>query len=536
VVSNGSGKTDYGPTLEALKAYVEQHLAEYGLPGMTVGVADQDGFVATLTAGWADIDLQQPVTPAHYFQIGSISKSMTALAIFRLAEAGKLDLDAPAAGLLPGIPLPATSFTVAQLLNHSTGLPDDAPFFPRGGDERLWLGFAPGSKMSYSNTGYGLLGMILERIEQRPFHEIIEQQVFQPLGMTGARAILAVENKPDYATGYRGYLTDRPYPRRGKLGAAPWSDFAEASGSVGATGAIMARYARYLIDVGQGRGGPLFSDALAKRYATATIDAPVFGPKARYANGLATVPVNGRTLLHHTGGMIAFSSSIHVDPEAGVAGFASTNVMIGDYRPRDVTAFACMAMLAARQRQPLPAPPPTPPAELVDNAASFTGRFASARGETIEFRPQGDRLNLAFDGQQAVLQRTGPDQFLVLHPKFSLHPLDVERQNGAISRVWWGSTAYAADASKLPAPSPASVTALAGRYDNESPWLGTLRLVAREDKLCADGGGAMEQQADGSWRMPGADTERFSFDAIYDGQAQRLTFSGVDFLRKPDVA
>lgn len=535
VASSGAGKVDYGPVLVALKAYVEQHLAEFGLPGMTVGLADRDGFVATITAGWANIDRAEPVATSHLFQIGSISKSITALAAFRLAQGGRLDLDSTAQSHLPGVPLPKTPFTIAQLLDHSTGLPDDAPFFPRGGDERLWLGFAPGSKMSYSNTGYGLVGMILEKIERKPYQKVVEDEVFRPLGMSGARASLVVEDRPRYATGYRAYLTDRPFPRRGRLGEAPWVDFTEASGSVGASAQTMTHYVRYLIDVGSGKGGPLFSDALAKRYATANIDSPIFGPGARYANGLAVVQFNGRSLLHHTGGMIAFSSSIHVDAEAGVGGFASTNVMIGDYRPRLVTAHACALMRAAREAQAAPAAPPTPPAELVDNAASFTGSFRNAGGDIIAFRPKGDRLGLAFDGVEAVMQRTGPEQFLVLHPKFSLHPLDVERENGVIVRVWWGSTAYASDPSKLPAASPASVLALEGRYDNDSPWLGTFRICARGDKVWADGAGALEPQADGSYRLPGADTERVRFDAFEDGQAQRMNFSGVDFLRKPDA-
>jgi len=536
VAANGTSKIDYAPALEALRQYVELHLSEYGLPGMTVGLADQDGFVATLTAGWANVDRREPVQTRHLFQIGSISKSMAGLAAFRLAQAGKLDLDAKADGLLPGVPLPReASFTVAQLLDHSTGLPDDAPFFPRGGDERLWLGYAPGSKMSYSNTGYGLVGMILERIEKRPFHEILEREVFQPLGMTGARGLLSVENRPEYATGYRAYLTDRPYPRRGRLGEAPWVDFTEASGSVGASAATMTHYVRYLIGAGQGKGGPLFSDALARRYVTANIDAPIFGPGARYANGLAVVQVDGRSLLHHTGGMIAFSSSIHVDGPAGVGGFASTNVMIGDYRPRAVTAYACMLMRAAREGKPLPAPPAVVAAEVVDNASAFTGRYVSAGGEAIELRPNGDRLSLGFAGGEAVLQRTGPEQFLALHPRFSLHPIDVEREGGRIVRVWWGGTAFAAEPGKLPGATPADIRALVGRYDNDSPWLGTFRVVARGDKPWVDGAGPLERQADGSYRFPGSDTERVRFDAMFDGEAQRLNFSGVDFLRRPDA-
>jgi CubicO group peptidase (beta-lactamase class C family) len=536
VTSQGSGRVDYGPAIEQLRRYIELHLSEYGLPGMTVGIADREGFTAVITAGWADLDRREPVRADHLFQIGSISKSFTALSIFRLAEAGRLDLDAPVQGLMPELPLPSTPFTVAQLLNHSTGLPDDAPFFPRGGDGRLWLGYAPGSKMSYSNLGYGILGMILEKIERRPFTETVAKMVFEPLGMDGAHAQLDVIDRPLYAVGYRPYFNDRPFPRRGRLGEAPWVDFAEASGSIGASAGMMAHYVRYLMDVGAGKGAPLFSDALARRFSTPSIDAPIFGPQARYANGLAVVPVDGRPCLHHTGGMVAFGSSIHVDAAEGVGGFASTNVMIGDYRPRAITAYACMLMRAARTGKPAAAAPAVVPAEVVDKAGDYAGRYASASGETLELRAAGDRLTLVFDGGEAVMQLAGPDQFLALHRKYSLHPFDAERENGKVVRIWWGETAYAADPAHLPAPSPAELGAFTGRYDNDSPWLGAFRIIARKDRLWLDGGGPLEPQPGGFYKFPGSDTERVVFDAMVNGEAQRLNFSGTDFIRKLDEA
>jgi CubicO group peptidase (beta-lactamase class C family) len=529
------GKTDYSAVLEELRRYVDLHLDEYGLPGMTVGIADREGFTAVITAGWANVDRAEPVRADHLFQIGSISKSMTALCIFRLAEAGKLNLDAQVQALMPDLPLPSTSFTVANLLDHSSGLPDDAPFFPRGGDGRLWLGFAPGSSMSYSNTGYGILGMIVEKIEQRPFAECVAKLVFEPLGMTGARGQLEAIDRPEFAMGYRALFCDRPFPRRGRLEQAPWVDFAEASGSIGASSPMMNRYVRYLIDCGAGRGAPLFSDALAKRYATDNIDAPIFGPKARYANGLAVVQVDGRPLLHHTGGMVAFSSSIHVDAPEGVGGFASTNVMIGDYRPRAITAYACMLMRAARTGKPAAAAPAVIPAEVVANAADYAGRYRSASGETIELRASGDRLSLAFDGGQAVMQMAGPDVFLALDKRYSLHPFEVQREGGKVVRIWWGEAAYASDPSKLPAPPARELQAFAGRYDNDSPWMGAFRIVVRGDKLHVDGGGAMERVGS-YYKFPGSETERVTFDAMVEGRYQRLNFSGNDFLRKPDEA
>src|SRR5580658_10882188 len=110
----GKSRHDYSAALEALQTYASRELKTIGLPGMTLCVVDADGFVALATFGWADVDRRVSVSTAHLFQIGSISKAFAALTIFRLSEAGKIDLDAPLAKYLPDAMLPETLVTVAQ--------------------------------------------------------------------------------------------------------------------------------------------------------------------------------------------------------------------------------------------------------------------------------------------------------------------------------------------------------------------------------------------------------------------------------------
>ena len=93
-----------------------------------------------------------------------------------------------------------------SLLNHSSGLPDGAPFFPRAMGDKLWLGYRPGSHWSYSNTGYGLLTLVLERLHGEQIETIIAREVFAPLKLDGAK-------KRGAAGG--------PGPLRGRLLAGP---------------------------------------------------------------------------------------------------------------------------------------------------------------------------------------------------------------------------------------------------------------------------------------------------------------------------
>ena len=380
------GRPEYGPALAAIGRLVERHRQAFGLPGMTVSVADADGFAAVINAGWADADRKEAFTSDRLVQIGSISKSLVGLCIFRQIQAGRVALATPMRDILPDVPWPdGTPITLGHLLNHSSGLPDDAPVFPRGGDGRLWRGYEPGSSWSYSNTGYHLLGWTLERLHGRSLPEVIEGEALAPLGMAGqAVGALRAEDRHRYAVGRSPYVQDLPAPTPGRLGQAAWVDSADGAGCVAATSAAMTAYVRWLIGAARGHGGALLDDAHAARFCAPGVDAPGWGmPGARYAHGLAVVQAGGRTYLHHTGGMIAFNSSLHVDGAAGVGAFASTNVGLIVYRPRAVTAYACEALSrrprpsrnGRRSRPPIWAPIAPPPARR-----SRSGGRATRRG------------------------------------------------------------------------------------------------------------------------------------------------------------
>ena len=540
-LSKGTGKTDYSKALGLLADYIALHLKDYALPGMTFCVADKGGFSAVIDAGWSDVDRREPVGLAHLFQIGSISKSFVAICVLKAVAAGKLKLDDHIATHLPGVPLPPELITVHQLLTHASGLPDDAPFFPRGGDERLWVGYAPGTRFSYSNTGYALLGAILERIHEKPYGEIVRTEGLMPLGMTTAKSSIRSEDMPLYAVGYWPYFQDNPFPQGGRLGVAYFTDFTESAGCIAATSAEMTHYLRYLIGAGVGHGGLLLTDADARLFTTPVIDAPVFGPKARYAFGLGVVPVNGRQLLHHTGGMMAFSSSMHIDPEAGVAAFASTNARIGSYRPRDVTAYACELMLAARTGAPAPAAPPIKYDDRIEKAADYAGRYETLGGEVIALRADGQKLLLAYQGQEVVLHGQGGDMFAVPHPRFDQLLLTFNREGGKESgkpvSAWWGDVLFAKDAAdRTPAPVPPALAAMAGLYMNNDPWAGNFRIFARADGLWVDGADPLVALPDGGYRVDKEawGCERIRFEALVEGRPQRAIASGVDHTRMAD--
>ncbi|NEX92888.1 serine hydrolase domain-containing protein, partial [Caulobacter sp. 17J65-9] len=523
----------YAAEMAALRAYAEKHVRDYGLPGLTLAVVDADGFERRMSFGYADPARRTPIAPQTLFQIGSISKSFVGLALFRKIEAGELSLDADARQLLPDVPWPeGQAITVQQLLCHSTGLAHDAPVFPRTPDGRLWVGFTPGGGWSYSNTGYTLLGMIAERLYARPLAEVLETEVLGPLGMTGSEGAILAEARGRFAQGYSPLQADRPFPQAGALAPAAWVDVTDGAGCVASTSADMARYLRFLIDAGRGRGGPLLSDASAARWVKPVIDAPGWAPGAAYANGLAVVELDGRKLLHHTGGMVAFSSSLHVDPEAGVGCFASSNVGGINYRPRHVTAFACELLRAARDKRKASKPAAT--VASVETPGDYAGRLVGADGETVEFVVAGGALSARVGGRTAVVEQQADDAFLIHDPRFAAGLFQFERDpSGAVIGGWHMNDAWRRPgAPAAPAPSP-ELKALTGFYETDDPWYGGLHIFVRGDELWNDLE-RLTKHADGWWRSAGdeASIERYRFEAVVAGRPKRLNISGRDFVRR----
>lgn len=529
-----SGGARYGAAIEAIRAYALAELAATGLPGMTISLADDRDFAATLSLGWADIARRVPVNPTQLFEIGSISKSLTGLWLNAAAERGRVDLHAPLSRYLPDVPLPPAPITAAHLLDHAGGLPDDAPVFPRVPGDRLWSGYPPGSRMTYSNTGYAILGLLVDRVAGMPHPAVLARDIIAPLGMADATAHILTADRPRFATGYAPLRYDRPALTQPPLAEGPWTEEDFASGAVAAPADTMIGYLRYAIGLHAGRGGALMSDKAARALLAADIACTEFGPGSRYASGFAKVAIDGLPALHHTGGMLMFSSSFHADGAAGVACFASVNGRLDDYRPRMATAYAVRVMRAARAGRPLP-PMPDPLAfRRIAGPADYAGRYLATDGRMLEVLPSSAGLALVADGTRGRLEAAGKDSLGTDHPALATHLLQFEREGGRVVRLWWGNTLFGRNhAPAAQPPVKARLAALEGRYTAHDPWLPEADVFARGDTLVLEGVGPIEQRPNGFWtaREDEGGVERFWFEAPLAGRPSRLSFSGADLLR-----
>jgi len=520
-------RPELAAALSAIRAYGEAHLRYNNLPGMTLGLVTLDGQRTVLNFGYANPGARTAIAPDTLFQIGSISKVMLALMLHQLAAEGRLRLTDRLSDLLPSIPLPSgNAVQIQHMLDHVSGLPGDAPTFPEGG---LWTAYPPGQHWHYSNTAYEILGKLAEHLGGKPLAQLLRERIFVPLGMRRSRGAIVGTDRLLYAQGFEAADQVAPYVRGVPLRPAPWVDVTFGAGSVGSTADDMLPFLRALTDAAQGKSALGLNSEQARAFAAHAI--PSETPAMSYGNGLMHVGNAGRTYLHHTGGMLSFSSSFHVDITSGAGAFASSTLnAFAEYRPRLLTRFAVDALTSALAGRHLPPPPPL---EIsLGNATSYVGRYSGPAG-AFEVRA-GSPLTIFTAGQSSALQQVDDDLFRTAHPLFRSFSLLFERKGGTVTLASWGPNGYLREgaAGELPA-SNAALRKLAGRYIDDNPWYGAAPVVERGGKLWLGTETPMNKIGDNLWRV-GKESwspERASFANFIDGRPQTFIFSGEKFLR-----
>jgi CubicO group peptidase (beta-lactamase class C family) len=201
----------------ALDAAIDAWLEPYSgdVPGASLLVRQDGRDRVALGRGFADLEAGVPATPDTAYRLASVSKQFTAACVLLLAETHRLDLRDPARRWLPGLPSSHAPITLLDLLTHRSGLPDYEDLLPPGDGQlrdadvmellasHRQLDFAPGSAYRYSNGGYALLALVVERAAGMDFPGFLRERIFRPLGMHNSLA--RVEGGPTVANRAYGY-------------------------------------------------------------------------------------------------------------------------------------------------------------------------------------------------------------------------------------------------------------------------------------------------------------------------------------------
>jgi CubicO group peptidase (beta-lactamase class C family) len=202
------------PDFKAIDTLIKQYMADYYIPGAALGIVKDGKLIYAQGYGYSDLDSKKPVTADTVFEIGSISKSFTALDVSQLVDAGKIDLDKPVITYLPDFKLSdldaTKTLTVRQVLSHASGL-------PRADD--LWINTVPASRQQviddmakikltakpgqiwqYCNQNFVLAGVIIEKLTGQTWEDYTQQHILAPLGMKSSGfTIEHLQSSPDHA-------------------------------------------------------------------------------------------------------------------------------------------------------------------------------------------------------------------------------------------------------------------------------------------------------------------------------------------------
>ncbi len=314
--------------LDALDRRIQAYLDENSIPGCLIAVASRGRILHLRTYGEANVELSVPVTEKTAFEIGSISKQFVAAAALLLVQEGRLDLDEPIHRYLPYLPSDWIGVTVRQLLNHTSGIPDyeeirsyDAYRFRFTPEEVIRIAhsrpvdFSPGEGWYYSNTGYFLLSLIIERIDGRPLGRVLESRIFGPLGMTQTRMADPEAIIPHRASGYwvnkAGQLINR--------------NPTETSSTLGAGGILSSVHDLVKWDEA------LYGDQLLSAQSKAAMWTPAVlpdGESTGYALGWSVRPYKGLASQSHSGMVAGFVADFSRFPQQE----AATIVFMNRYR------------------------------------------------------------------------------------------------------------------------------------------------------------------------------------------------------------
>lgn len=302
-----------------------ERVAEDHLVGLSVAIVRDGRIEQQHGFGVASLATQAPVGIETTFAIGSVTKQFVAAAVLLLMDDGKLALDDKVAKWEPGLTR-AGDITLRDLLQHVSGYPDYYPLdFV---DARLAaattpaqvvreyasrpLDFEPGTEWSYSNTGFLLLGTVVERVSGQPLGEFLSHRIFGPLGLEHTR-LDPPHGAAGQATGYASFAT-------GEFTAAPpeAAGWLAGAGGIWSTAGDLALWDLALMD-----GRILSERARAAMFEPRRL---ADGSSTQYGLGVGVTQTKGRTVIQHTG---------------AVSGFAAYNAMVPDERAAVVILSNC---------------------------------------------------------------------------------------------------------------------------------------------------------------------------------------------------
>lgn len=368
--------------------------------------------------GLADVEKEVPATAQTVYRIGSVTKQFTSVAVMQLVEQGKLSLDDDVTKYVPNAPTHGRRVLVRHLLNHTSGVPsytDVGPVFGRvmrldlSKDSLIAivkddsLQFEPGSHFYYNNTGYFLLGMVIERVTGKSYGDYLREALFAPNGLTST---VYCSNSPLIKRRAQGYEV-----RASGLVNADYisMDLPYAAGSLCSSVGDLAAWTRLL------HGGKLVN---ASSFTTMTTPAKLTsGRPMQYGFGLFMDTLGTHRRIHHGGGINGFISELAYYPDDSL-----TVVVLSNTAPApseqvaDNLARVALGMPYLPERPTPPADLPIPADEVARLAGNYKVTWPDGAQRNARIYATGEQLMLQLETQPPIrlMKQAAPNTYAAM--------------------------------------------------------------------------------------------------------------------------
>lgn len=392
---------------------VAGHMKVHGFSGSLLLAKDGKPLVAK-GYGYANVEWQIPNTPKTKFRIGSITKQFTSMIVMQLRERGKIKLEDSICLYYAPCPDAWKPVTIHHLLTHTSGIPTytgikewrEVNMVPKTTDQiiaffrDLPLQWTPGEKYAYNNSGYFLLGVVIEKITGKKYEEALQEMVLTPLGLTDTGYDWTRTIIPRRASGYTG--------SGATLRNTPPLDMQQpyAAGSLYSTVEDLLKWEQ-----------ALYTEKLLPEAAKQTMWTPF---KENYAYGWSIAPPSatafgGHTRMHHGGGINGFSAMIVRMPEPKL-----TVVVLSNNDSASASAVARdLAAIYFGHKYEVPS---TPPTVAVDPAVidRYVGKYQVGPNVLVISREGNNLMAQPEGGRQVAMQASSDTQFFATVPAVRL--------------------------------------------------------------------------------------------------------------------
>lgn len=379
---------------ERLRVLADKH----GVPGATLAILSGDE-VTTAACGVLNVRTGVEATTDSLFQIGSITKVWTATLVMQLVDEGLLDLDVPLVSYLPQFkvadPDVTSRLTTRHLLTHTSGLDGDLFIDTGRGDDctekyvaacaELEQTHPLGATMSYCNSGYNILGRLIEVLRDQPYHQVLRERLFVPLGLTTACVL------PEEALLHRVAVGHNPSPDDGPQVVPVWAlpRAVTAAGLINATAADVLAFAKlHLADGITADGTRVLSPESARAMREPQVEVPdPFSLGSHWGLGWILMTWDGHDVYGHDGGTLGQGAMLRICPDAGLAVCLAGNG--GNLRDLYFDVFAETFGEIGGIRMPDRLEPPPSPPEV--DLQRYAGRFVR-EGVELDVEAATDHL------------------------------------------------------------------------------------------------------------------------------------------------